>query len=117
MAASSCFASNDCQHSLSLISLFFVTGKHTKLSKLDESTIQDLAGDEDTAEQTKKKDLAAKQRKAQNKLQMRLAQEKKADKRKQAASKKEQEVEEMDDDDDAMLTFVKGSRDASKKKK
>lgn len=93
--------------------LFCVIGKNNKLTTLDESTINDLAGEEQQAESLKKKELAAKQRKAQNKLQMRLAQEKKQSQKKASANTTEEDM----DEDDAMLMFAKGSRTTTKKTK
>jgi hypothetical protein len=95
------------------IRLYSQARKNNKLTTLDESTINDLAGEEQQAESLKKKELAAKQRKAQNKLQMRLAQEKKQSQKKASANTTEEDM----DEDDAMLMFAKGSRTTTKKTK
>lgn len=92
-----------------------------KLEVLDEDFVKELVGEEEDGEDAKKLELEKKQRKAIAKLEMRLAQEKKAATKKAGMTKKErkaQKAQEEDeiDEDEALLMFAKGSRPVGGKK-
>jgi hypothetical protein len=73
--------------------------REKKLTNLDENAIRDLVGEFDKEDEPDKAAEASKKQKATNKVQARLAQEKKADAKK-AASKKKKKGKGADDDDD-----------------
>jgi hypothetical protein len=91
---------------------YYTTDKAKKLTVLDDSIVQELAGEDAQAEKAKVEEAAKKQRKAKAGLEMRLAAEKKA----QRKSKNKSDTTEVDmDDDDALLMFAKGSREKKSK--
>jgi predicted component of type VI protein secretion system len=87
-----------------------------KLVKLDEGTIQDLIGELE-AENDKENEAAA-TLKAKNKVQARLAHERKAAAKKASQTKKGKQREDDDDDEvDDLTAFVKGGAAKQKKSK
>jgi len=93
-----------------------------KLEVLDEDFVKELVGDEGNADASKKEEIAKKQRKQLAKLEIRLAQEKKAAAKQAGMTKKEKKAQKAQeeseiDEDEAMLMFAKGSRVISTGKK
>lgn len=99
---------------------FFVFSHYThpdkakKLTVLDDSMVRELEGEHAEADKRKAEAAAKKQRKAKVGLEMRLAAEKKAQRKSQ--DKESAAAEEGMDDDDALLMFAKGSREKKKTK-
>ena len=93
-----------------------VPERDNKLVKLDESTIKNLIGELEA--ENDKENVAAATQKAKNKVQARLAQERKAAAKQAGQSKKKGKQAADDDDDelDNLATFVKGASDKQKKK-
>jgi hypothetical protein len=100
----------------------FGTDSDAKLEVLDEDFVKELVGDEGNADASKKEEIAKKQRKQLAKLEIRLAQEKKAAAKQAGMTKKEKKAQKAQeeseiDEDEAMLMFAKGSRVISTGKK
>lgn len=93
--------------------------REKKLQNLDEDAIRDMIGLEDDEADGKKKKEQAKtasaRQKARNKVQQRLASEKKAEAKKKGGGGDGDEGD--GDDDDNLAMFAKGSRGAGGKKK
>lgn len=93
--------------------------KERKLQNLDEDAVREILGEleNEAAAEADGKQLDSK-RKAKNKVQQRLAQERKAEARNKAAStsssKKGKAVDDDEDEDD-LLKFAKGSRQSKNK--
>lgn len=95
------------------------TERDKKLVELDEGTIQNLIGELE-AENDKENEAAAVTQKAKNKVQARLAQERKAAAKKASQSSKKSKQAEDDDDDEIdsnLATFAKSGADKQKKSK
>jgi len=98
-----------------IVTFHCTTERGKKLVTLDESAIQDLIG-EDEAEKENGDKAASAIQKAKNKVQARLAQERKAAAKQAGKKKKKGGAAVEDDDDDSNLeTFAKIA--TSKKKK
>lgn len=99
-----------------LIRFCVISERDNKLVKLDESTIQGLIGELEA--DSDKDNAAAASQKAKNKVQARLALEKKAAAKQAAQSKKKGKNAEDDDNDDLddLATFAKGATNKRKKK-
>jgi hypothetical protein len=80
-----------------------ITERATKLTNLDEKAIQDLIGE--ITKNEKVDDVAVK--KAKNKVQQRLAQERKVAESKSKAKKSKPQGDDDDLDADDLLTFAK----------
>jgi hypothetical protein len=86
-----------------------------KLVELDEGTIQKLVGELEL-EEDKENDTAALTQKAKNKVQARLAQERKAELRKASQGKKgKQQADDDDDETEDLAVFAKSGADKGKK--
>jgi len=85
---------------------------------VDDAILQELEKEEEWKIAKNKKAASKKQTKIETKIRQRLKEEKKAESQ-EKSTKKKSKINDDDEDDDvnAMLTFVKGSRDAQKKKK
>jgi len=83
---------------------------------MDESLVEELEVEGKEKQQKKAAKKAKKDKKASDKLRQRLKDEKKAEQQNGGGAKVAQEEEELDDDA-AMLTFAKGGRASTKKKR